>query len=147
MRKNQTSSKDSGVTTHKGRAGAFTFVEVMIALAIVSISLLALLELHVISVNMVDKARVISQAVFLANGKMAETLAAGFPEEGTRSGAVEENGLRLNWQTRVTSLGSRRLDTIGVTGLREVLVDVDWKRNVRPGHLRISTYVADRRLP
>ena len=89
------------VKARKGRIGAFTFVEVMLALAVVSVSLMALLRLHLISAHMVDKAQIMTQAVFLADEKIAETLAAEFPKEGIRSGAVEKNGLKLNWKTRV----------------------------------------------
>ena len=126
---------------------AFTFIEVVVALAIVSISMLTLLRLHIISINMVDKAQITSQAVFLADEKIAETLAAGYPEEGTNSGTVEKNGLTLNWQTKVTNLRLAQLDEVDITGLRKVHVDVSWKQGVNPKHLRMSTYVADRKLP
>ncbi|MFC1634999.1 prepilin-type N-terminal cleavage/methylation domain-containing protein [Planctomycetota bacterium] len=135
------------MTTRKGRIRAFTFVEVMIALAIVSISMMALLRLHLISAHMVDKAQIMTQAVFLADEKIAETLAADFPEEGTRSGTVEKNGLTFNWKTQVENLQSIQLDVEDVAGLRKLLVDVSWKQGTNPKHLRMSTYVADRKLP
>jgi hypothetical protein len=119
----------------------------MIALAIVSISVMALLRLHLISAHMVDKAQIMTQAVFLADEKIAETLAAEFPEEGIRSGAVEKNGLRLNWKTRVENLQSIPLDAGDVDGLWNVLVDINWKQGNNPKHLRMSTFVADRKLP
>jgi type II secretion system protein I len=131
----------------KERTGAFTFVEVMVALVIVSISLLALLRLHVMSVNMVDKAQVTSRAVFLADAKIAETLAGGFPEEGTRSGAVTEDGRVLSWTTRVENAQSVQSGDENVRGLHKVLVDVSWKRGTRPEHLELLTYVADRKRP
>ena len=138
---------DGYVITHKGRIRAFTFVEVMIALAIVSISVTALLRLHLISAHMVDKAQIMTQAIFLADEKMAEVLAADVPEEGIRSGAVENNGLTLNWKTRVENLQSIQLDTGNLDGLLKVLVDISWKQGNNPKHLRMSTYVADRKLP
>ena len=142
-----TSSEEDCVTTRKKRIRAFTFVEVMIALIIVSISLMALLRLHLISAHMVDKAQIMTQAVFLADEKIAEMLAADFPEEGIRSGAVEKNGLKLNWKTRVENLQSFQLDTGKIDGLWKVLVDISWKQGNSPRHLRMSTYVADRKLP
>lgn len=135
------------VTTRKGRIQAFTFVEVMIALAIASIALMALLRLHLISAHMVDKAQIMTQAVFLADEKIAEVLAADSPEEGIRSGAVEKNGLTMNWRTQVENLQLTELDAGDVDGLRKVLVDVSWKQGINPKHLRMSTYVADRKLP
>lgn len=135
------------MTTRKGRIQAFTFVEVMIALAIASIALMALLRLHLISAHMVDKAQIMTQAVFLADEKIAGVLAADSPEEGIRSGAVEKNGLTMNWRTQVENLQLTELDAGDVDGLRKVLVDVSWKQGINPKHLRMSTYVADRKLP
>jgi hypothetical protein len=106
-----------------------------------------LLRLHIISANMVRRAQTISQAVFLADEKIAETLATGFPEEGNHSGTVEKNGLTLNWQTEVTNLRSVQLDTRDIAGLRRVLVDVSWGQGISRKHLKMSTYIADRKLP
>ncbi|TSA56370.1 MAG: prepilin-type N-terminal cleavage/methylation domain-containing protein [Planctomycetaceae bacterium] len=126
---------------------AFTFVEVVVALTIVSISLLALLRLHLISISMGDKAQITSQAVLLANEKIAETVAAGYPKEGTNSGTMEQNGLTLNWKTEVTNLRLPQLDKVHITGLRKILVDITWKQGVSRKQLQTSTYVADRKLP
>jgi len=126
---------------------AFTFIEVLIALVIVSISLLALIRLHLISISMTDTAEITSQAVFLANEKIAETLAAGFPEEGTNSGTVQKKALCLHWRTEVTDLQPPQLGELDIAGLRRVFVDVSWKQGIRWKHLQMSTYVADRNLP
>jgi len=142
-----TRHKRRSPTSHKGRIEAFTFVEVMIALAIVSISIMALLRLHLISVHMIDKAQIMTQAVFLADEKIAEVLAADSPEEGIRSGAVEKNGLKFNWKTRVENLQSIQLDAGDISGLWKVLVDISWKQGGNPKHLRMLTYFASRKLP
>ena len=126
---------------------AFTFVEVIAALAIVSISLLALIKLHVVSISMADTAEITSQAVFLADEKIAETLALGYPKEGTYSGTVEKNALLMHWQTEVTELQLPQLDEVDITGLRRVFVDVSWEQGISRKHLQMSTYVADRKLP
>lgn len=128
------------------QTGAFTFVEVIVALAIVSISLPALLRLHIISIGMADAAEITSQAVFLANEKIAETLAAGYPKEGTNSGTVEKNALCLDWKTEVTDLRLPQLDKAGIAGLRKISVVVNWKQGLGSKHLQMSTYVADREL-
>ncbi|UCE49671.1 MAG: prepilin-type N-terminal cleavage/methylation domain-containing protein [Phycisphaerales bacterium] len=135
-------------TTRSGkRAGAFTFVEVIVALAIASIALLSLLKLHLLSIRCVDKAQITTQAVLLANEKIAETLAAGYPDEGLKSGTVEKNGLTLNWRTEVIDLQLPQLDQARVTGLRKVMVDVDWGRGATGRRLQMSTCVADGTLP
>ncbi len=128
------------------QARAFTFIEVIVALAIVSISLLALLRLHIISISMVDKAEITSHAVFLANEKIAETLATGYPKEGTNSGTVEKNALCLDWKTEVTDLKLSQLEKAGIAGLRKISVVVNWKQGPGSKHLQMSTYVADREL-
>lgn len=125
---------------------AFTFVEVIVALAIVSISLLALLRLHIISIGMADTAEITSQAVFLANEKIAETLAVGFPKEGTNSETVEKNALCLDWKTEVTDIKLSQLEKEGISGLRKISVVVNWKQGLGSKHLQMSTYVADREL-
>ncbi len=125
----------------------FTFVEVIVALAIVSISLLGLIRLHLISIRMVETAEVTSQAVLLAEEKIAETLALGYPKEGAKSGTVEKNALCLRWRTEVTDLQSHRLAEANIIGLRKICVDVGWKQGAGYKNLQMSTYVADRRLP
>ena len=126
--------------------GALTFVEVIIALAVVSISLLALLRLHLISISMAETAEISSQAVFLAEEKISEVLALGYPEVGTNTGTVEKNALCLNWQIEVTDLQIPQLDEADITGLRKISVDVSWKKGTGRKHLQMSTYVADGKL-
>lgn len=132
--------------TEKVSARAFTFVEVIVALAVVSISLLALLRLHIISITMADAAETTSQAIFLAEGKIAEALALVYPEVGTSSGSVENNNLRFCWQTEVADLGLQQTDEADITGLRKISVDVSWKEGAGRKQLQMSTYVADKKL-
>ena len=146
MSKDNVGMKDRCVEIGRIQVRAFTFVEVIVALAIVSISLLALLRLHLISIRMTETAEITSQAVFLANEKIAEILAAGYPKEGTNSGTVQKNGLALHWQSEITDLQSPQLDEVDITGLRRVLVDVGWKQGTGRKQLQMSTYVADRKL-
>ena len=126
---------------------AFTLVEVIAALVIVSISLLGLIRLHLISITMADAAEMTSQAVLLAEEKIAEALAQGYPKEGIASGVIEKNTHSLHWQTEVTGLQSPQLVEADITGLRKICVEVDWKQGSSSKSLQMSTYVADRRLP
>ena len=91
-------------------ARALTFVEVLVALAVVSISLLALLRLHLISANMADKALITAEAVLLAQEKIAEVLAHGYHELKTESGVVENSRCPLYWQTQVNNLQLSQLN-------------------------------------
>lgn len=139
--------KNKHATIRNKYKSAFTFIEVLIALVIVSISLLALIRMHLTSINMTEAAQIKSQAVLLANEKIAETLALGYPEEGTKSGTKEMNALDLHWQTEVTDITPYKLNEFDIEGLRRILVDVSWKQGIRYKHIQMSTFVADRKLP
>ena len=146
MYRNNTTVKGKSLIAPDMRKGAFTFLEVIVALALVSISMLTLLKLHLISVRMTEAAQITFQAVFLADEKIAQALALGCPQEGTYCGTVEKNNLKLNWQTEVTDLQLPQLQQAGITGLRKVLVDVSWKQAHRRKHLQMSTCVAQAKL-
>lgn len=141
------SRRNRRITMKVTRTTGFTFIEVLVALAIVSISLLALLRLHLISIRMADSAQLTSQAIFLAEQKLAQTLALGYPPERINGGTMEQNGVLFSWRTEVTDLYSPPLDEADITGLRKILVDVSWKQSLGHKHLQMSTYVADRKLP
>ncbi|MHC4641135.1 MAG: prepilin-type N-terminal cleavage/methylation domain-containing protein [Planctomycetota bacterium] len=135
-------------TTIEGRRrSAFTLVEVLVALVIVAISLVGLIRLNLISIRMTEAAEISSQAVLLANEKIAEVLAPGYPEEGTKTGSVEMNALCLNWRTEVTDIDTPHPDELDITGLRRIYVDVSWEQGTRRKHVQMSTYVADRKIP
>ncbi|MGD2095456.1 MAG: prepilin-type N-terminal cleavage/methylation domain-containing protein [Phycisphaerales bacterium] len=129
------------------RIVGFTFMEVIVALTIVSIALVGLIRLHLISIRMVEAAELTSQAVLLAEEKIAETLSLGYPQKGTESGTVERNAMSMNWRTEVTDLQSNRLAETGIKGLRKISVDIGWEQGTAYKNLQMSTYVADRRLP
>ena len=137
----------SGVKKQYLHKPGFTLVEVIVALVIVSISLLGLIRLHLISISMADAAEMTSQAVLVAEEKIAETLAQGYPNEGTVSGVVEKNTHSLHWQTEVAGLQSPQLVEADITGLRKISVEVGFKQGSNSKSLQMSTYVADRRLP
>ena len=126
---------------------AFTLIEVLVALVIVGISLVGLIRLNLISIRMTEEAEISSQAVLLANEKIAEELTRGYPEEGTKAGIVEKNALCLNWRTEVTNIGPVHPKASDMTGLRRIYVDVSWEQGDRLKHVQMSTYVADRKIP
>ncbi len=67
----------------KSQRGGFTLLEIMIALAIVSIAMVSLLSLANRSIGVHDRLQRITAATLLAQGKMAET------ELSARHGALE----------------------------------------------------------
>ena len=122
-------------------------MEVVIALAILSISLLSLIRLHITNISMTDSAEITAQATCLAQEKIAEILAAGFPAKGSDRGIVENRSLLFDWHTEVEEIHLPQIDREDISGLRKISVDVSWKQGIRRKHLQMSTLIADRKLP
>ncbi|MFH1371103.1 MAG: hypothetical protein ABII09_07455 [Planctomycetota bacterium] len=120
--------------------GAFTFIEAAVALAIVSICIVTLLALQTTSINLADTAHQNTEAALLAEQKMAEILALGYPQPGIDSGA-EQTGFK--WRTEIADVETP-LPQTDIKGLRKVTVDVAWNRGNSVKNLRISSYIADR---
>ena len=128
------------------KSSGFTLIEAMVALVIVSISLLALLKLQVVNIGLVETSEILSQAVLLAEEKMSETVASGYPDVGVATGIVENNAAVLQWRTQVSDVSSAELGSVYIDGLRKISVEVTWKAGLGSKHLRILTYAADRNL-
>jgi len=130
------------------RANAFTLIETVAALAIVSIALLGLLQLNLVSIRMADKAQTTTQAVLLAQQKLAETLGSGFPAIGTQSGVVEADGIRFTWRTEVAdaSLSQRQPPGVALDRLRRLSVDVTCGEGFRGRQIRLTTCVAETKM-
>lgn len=126
----------------------FTLIEVVAALAIVSIALLALLKLHLVSINTSDQAQTLTQAVLLAQGKMGETLCAGYPPVGVKSGVQQTEGLPLTWRTEVAEVRGSQAGIKGFNpgGLRRLSVEVAWPRGRGEKSIRLTTYVAESQI-
>ncbi len=130
------------------RANAFTLIETVAALAIVSIALLGLLQLNLVSIRMADKAQTTTQAVLLAQQKLAETLGSGFPAIGTQSGVVEADGVRFTWRTEVAdaSLSQRQPPGVALDRLRRLSVDMTCGESFRGRQIRLTTCVAETKI-
>jgi general secretion pathway protein I len=125
------------------RPKGFTLIEVVAALAIVSIALLGLLRLHLISISTADKAQTVAQAALLAQERMAEVLCCGYPPVGTQSGVAEAEGSQFTWRTEVTEARSGPGQSgLNLSGLRKLSVDVAWRKGTGHKHVRMITYVA-----
>lgn len=125
---------------------AFTFVEVVAALAIVSIALLGLLHLHLVSIKTADRAQTMAQAVFLAQERMAEASCAGHPPVGARSGTVDTNGAHFAWRTEVANVDSPQSRGLGLATLRQLRVDVAWSEGSGHKSVQMTTFIADPRV-
>ena len=78
----------------RGKSGqAFTFLEVLVALSVVSVSIVALLNCHTISLRNYVYSQTISRVTLLAEEKINEIEAKGFPEIDDQEAEEYENGL------------------------------------------------------
>ena len=94
----------------------FTLVEVMVALAIVALSLTAMAA----SMNtMIDNASTMRErtyASWIAQNKIAELRLAGeLPEVGSNSGELEYGGTQWSWRTVISETGVESFMRIDVT--------------------------------
>jgi len=71
-------------------AGGFTLLEVMIALGVLAIAMLALLSLHHQDIQSIIRARELSEAAMLAQGVMTDAELQGFPPLGKTSGNFQK---------------------------------------------------------
>jgi len=125
---------------------AFTFIEVLVALAIAAIGLLGLLRLHLMSMASADAAQTMTQAVFVAQERLAETSADGYPQLGAKTGTAERNGQRFAWRVEVTEASSQEVRHLALKGLRQVQALVTWQYRGGQKSIQMTTYVADSRI-
>jgi len=118
------------------RPRGFTLLEVMIALAILSIVAVAFLRAQASSVRLVDEASQISLATLLAKEKMAELESIGFSEPKKDSGTGGKGFPMLRWE-QVVSLTE-------VLNLRKTQVRVFWMEGTQERSLELTAYFAKR---
>ena len=97
------------------RTGGFTFLEVMIALAILALVLVAAFQNQAQSVSMGEEARYLTHAAFLAREKMAPLESReGSPGE-SETGTWEEPFEDFQWKTTVEETEIPLVNKITVT--------------------------------
>jgi len=116
--------------------GGFTLMEVMIALAILSLVAVAFLRAQAGSVRLVDESNQISMATLLAKEKMAELESAGFPELGKYAGSEEKVFPKFRWEQIVSSTE--------ILGIRKAIVRVLWMEGTQERSLELTVYFARR---
>lgn len=124
----------------------FTFVEVVIALAIVSISLVSLIRLHIININTVDSARMISSATQIAQDRIAEMSAIAPAERKAEKGIEERANAVFDWQVTVEEADIPQWQKEDTAGLKKITVKVSWRQGAGKKQIRMSTYLSDREL-
>jgi general secretion pathway protein I len=117
----------------------FTLLEVMVALAVMSIVLVSVYRMHSQSLTMNASARFYTLAPMLAQGKMAEleTLSSGvFPED---SGDFGEQFPGYSWKTSVADVSSEILGEVA-EDLKRVDISVSLNENQLVYSLRTYTF-------
>ena len=100
------------VSNFKFQKSGFTLLEVITAVAIMSIVLVSVYKLHSQSIAMNTEARFYTQAPMLAQGKLAELETSTENEIADDSGEFGENFPRYTWSVTVDSVDTEALGEI-----------------------------------
>ena len=126
------------------RQSAFTLIEVLLALAVLAIGGVTLLELQLYSMRAADRAARQSQALLLADQKMAEALASTAIAPGANQGVTDEDTPDgpLSWRVVVADLSNAQILGASTIGLCSVTVDVTWPEGDIERKVELVNYVA-----
>ncbi len=103
-------------------AAGFTLLEVLIAVAILGTTLVAVLQLHASTVDMASRAQQLATGARLAKSRMVDTLKDGTPAPGEQEGDFEAPDPPYHWTTRVEETPY----STDKAKVYEVSVEVSW---------------------
>ena len=107
------------------RIRAFTLVEVLIALTILSIALLAIFKGNFFNLRSAKESTDLTTAVIAAESIIKDTISKGYPESGITEGTFEEEYFKgLKWKKEVGTL-----ELPFIVDLKLVTVEVQWGKN------------------
>ena len=115
------------------RQQGFTLVEVMVALAILAITLVVIFSQQATSIKVGNEARIITKATFVAQERMAGLITQKRLPIGEEEGEVAEAIPPLKWKHIV--------DESETEGMKKITVLVLWKEGGRERDVRLVTYV------
>jgi general secretion pathway protein I len=121
----------------KNERSGFTLLEVLVAVAILSIALVVLLGLRNQDVKWVDETRHLTVATALAKMKMVETGLESFPDLGETNGEFGQGFPDFHWHRAVSSTPFDHV--------REVHVSVTWGQSDRES-VELVNYVFQEKL-
>ena len=114
----------------RNRALGFTLLEVLVAVAILAIAMVAILKANVQSLDTLTRSRETSTASLLAAGKLAEVEAAGVAKWSELRGDFGEDYPDYTWEVETSSAE--------VEGLVRVTVIVQRGEGATGGEVRIE---------
>ncbi len=116
-----------------GRTRGFTLIEVMIALSILSISLVALLGLNNRNIALAAYSRHLTEATLLARQQTTEMGLSGFLDIGERKGDFGDGSPEYHWTANIKETPFPMI--------RELAVAVHWKEGGLPEQVSLTTYL------
>lgn len=85
------------------RQQGFTLLEVLVALAILAVTLAAVTRATILLTDSASEAKQRTLATWVAQNQLAEHTARGeWPETGIKTGTAEQAGIHFDWEERVT---------------------------------------------
>lgn len=121
---------------HINRDG-FTLIEIMIALAVLGISLTVLLGLRNRDIALSAYSGHMTEATLLARQRISEVSFAGFPDLGAREGDFGEDHPNYKWKEEVKQTP---YDVV-----RELNLEVLWTEGGREESVRFTTFLFNAR--
>ncbi len=117
------------------RLSAFTLIEVLIAILIISIAIVALFKSNIVSLGSVKKAGDLSYGVLAADYLLRETIKDNFPDTTIDKGVFKDGPYKgLRWEKRVEEFNLPMLED-----MRKIVVRVYWDKK---NYYEISTVVS-----
>jgi type II secretion system protein I len=114
----------------------FTLLEVMVALAILSVVLVVLFSQQAASISHGHEARIVAKASLLAQERMDGLITEGVFREGDQEGEINDSIPPFQWKQTV--------EESTIEGMKKITVLVRWKEGRKERDVRFVTYVVSK---
>jgi type II secretion system protein I len=105
----------------KSSQTGFTLLEVMVAVAIISISFVSLLGSQSQSISIAGISRFETTAAMLAREKLTELQLTGFDQAGNSTGRFEDEFADYSWQAEVRELNEDETGIVDTEGMLKLV--------------------------
>jgi len=124
----------------------FTLMEVLVALAVLSLGLVLVLQIISASLQAEGLSNFLTKATFLAQEKLAEQFMSDYSELKDASGDFGETHPGFNWETKITSINLSHPENLDPDEdeLRKIELNISWKVRNKLQKLNMVTFVARR---